>query len=137
MAPLLVGGAGGVGGAGEGWCWGEAEGDTTARPPAPNTRQLAVLTHAAPQATRGSQHPVPGHCLVTEGCLRQRPGKRFVYLKSASNFRDVDSLLQETLPPGPVEDGVYTYAALGLAGRMSELSIEQKRGYGCGFPHFA
>ena len=50
---------------------------------------------------------------------------------------DVDSLLQETLPPGPVEDGVDTYAALGLAGRVSELSIEQKRGYVRGFPHFA
>ena len=42
---------------------------------------------------------------------------------------DEDSLLQETLPPGPVEDGVDTYAALGLAGRVSELSTEQKRGY--------
>ena len=50
---------------------------------------------------------------------------------------DVDSLLQETLPPGPVEHGVDTYAALGLAVRVSELSIEQKRGYVCGFPHFA
>ena len=50
---------------------------------------------------------------------------------------EVDSLLQETLPPGPVEDGVDTYMALGLVGRVSELSIEQKRGYVCGFPHFA
>ena len=50
---------------------------------------------------------------------------------------DVDSLVQETLPPGPVEDGVDTYAVLGLAGRVTELSIEQKRGYVCGFPHFA
>ena len=49
----------------------------------------------------------------------------------------MDSLLQETLPPGLVEDGVDTYAALGLAGRVSELSIEQKRGYVRGFPHFA
>ena len=50
---------------------------------------------------------------------------------------DPDSLPQETLPPGPVEDGVDTYAALGLAGWVSELSTEQKRGYVCGFPHFA
>ena len=50
---------------------------------------------------------------------------------------DVGSLLQETLPPGPVEVEMDTYAALGLAGRMSELSIEQTRGYVCGFPHFA
>ena len=50
---------------------------------------------------------------------------------------DVDSLLQETLPPDPIEDGVDTYAALGLAGTVSELSIEQKRGYVHGFPHFA
>ena len=50
---------------------------------------------------------------------------------------DVDSLLQEILPPGPVEDGVDTHAALGLAGRVSELSIEQKRGYVRGFAHFA
>ena len=50
---------------------------------------------------------------------------------------DVDSLLQATLPPGPTEDGVDTYAALGLASRVSELSFEQKRGYVCGFPHFA
>ena len=35
---------------------------------------------------------------------------------------DVDSLLQATLPPGPVEDEVDTYEALALAGRVSELS---------------
>ena len=35
---------------------------------------------------------------------------------------DVDSLLQSTLPPGPVEDAVDTYGALALAGRVSELS---------------
>ena len=39
---------------------------------------------------------------------------------------DVDFLLREQLPPGPVEDGVDTYVALGLAGRVSELSIQQK-----------
>ena len=39
---------------------------------------------------------------------------------------EVDSLLQETLPTGPVEDGVDTYTTLGLAGGVSELSIEQK-----------
>ena len=50
---------------------------------------------------------------------------------------DVYSPLQETLPPGPVEDGVDTYMALGLAGRVSGLSIEQKGGYVRGFPHFA
>ena len=35
---------------------------------------------------------------------------------------DVDSLLQATLPPGPVEDEVDTYKALALAGSVSELS---------------
>ena len=35
---------------------------------------------------------------------------------------DVDSLLQATLPPGPVEDEVDTYEALALAGSVSELS---------------
>ena len=35
---------------------------------------------------------------------------------------DVDSLLQATLPHGPVEDEVDTYEALALAGRVSELS---------------
>ena len=35
---------------------------------------------------------------------------------------DVDSLVQATLPPGPVEDEVDTYEALALAGRVSELS---------------
>ena len=35
---------------------------------------------------------------------------------------DVDSLLQATLPPGPVEDEVDSYEALVLAGRVSELS---------------
>ena len=35
---------------------------------------------------------------------------------------DVDSLLQATLPPGPVEDEVDTYEALVLAGRVSRLS---------------
>ena len=49
---------------------------------------------------------------------------------------DVNSLLQAILPPGLVEDEVDTYAALGFTGRGSELSIEQKRGYVCGFPHF-
>ena len=39
---------------------------------------------------------------------------------------DEDSFLQETLLPGPVENGVDTYTALALAGRVSELSIEQK-----------
>ena len=35
---------------------------------------------------------------------------------------DVDSLLQATLRPGPVEDEVDTYEALALASRVSELS---------------
>ena len=35
---------------------------------------------------------------------------------------DMDSLLQATLPPGPVEDEVDRYEALALAGRVSELS---------------
>ena len=39
--------------------------------------------------------------------------------------------LQATLLPGPFEDEVDTYKALALAGRVSELSIEQKRGYVC------
>ena len=34
----------------------------------------------------------------------------------------MDSLLQATLPHGPVEDEVDTYEALALAGRVSELS---------------
>ena len=34
----------------------------------------------------------------------------------------MDSLLQATLPPGPVEDEVGTCEALVLAGRVSELS---------------
>ena len=50
----------------------------------------------------------------------------YQYHKSKTEF-DVDFLLQATLPPGSVEDEVDTYAALGLAGRVSELSIEQKR----------
>ena len=61
---------------------------------------------------------------------------RGCYHKSKTEV-DVDSLLQATLPLGPVEDEVDTYAALGLACRVSELSIEQKRGYVCGFAHFA
>ena len=63
----------------------------------------------------------------------------WLYHKSKTEV-DVDSLLQATLPPGPVEDEVDTYVALGLAGRVSflgGLSIEQKRGHVCGFPHFA
>ena len=39
---------------------------------------------------------------------------------------DWDSLLQATLLPGPVEDEVDTYAALGLAGRVSELQLNKK-----------
>ena len=34
----------------------------------------------------------------------------------------MDSLLQATLPPGPVEDEVDTYKALAPAGGVSELS---------------
>ena len=34
----------------------------------------------------------------------------------------MDSLLQATLPPGPLEDEGDTYEALALAGRVSELS---------------
>ena len=34
----------------------------------------------------------------------------------------LDSLLQATLPPGPVEDEVDTHEALALASRVSELS---------------
>ena len=60
----------------------------------------------------------------------------WLYHKSKTEV-DVDSLSQATLPPGPFQDEVGTYAALGLAGRVSELSIEQKRGYVCGSPHFA
>ena len=45
----------------------------------------------------------------------------WLYHKSKTEVY-VDSLLQATLLPGPVEDGVDTYAALGLAGRVSELS---------------
>ena len=37
---------------------------------------------------------------------------------------DVDSFVQATLPPGPVEDDVDTYEALTLAGRVSELSYK-------------
>ena len=35
---------------------------------------------------------------------------------------DVDSPVQATLSPGPVEDEEDTYEALALAGRVSELS---------------
>ena len=49
----------------------------------------------------------------------------------------MDSLLQAIFPPGPIEDAVDTYEALALAGLVNELSIEQKRGYVCSFPHFA
>ena len=35
---------------------------------------------------------------------------------------NVDSLRQATLPPGPVQDKVYTYEALVLASSLSELS---------------
>ena len=45
----------------------------------------------------------------------------WLYHKWKLDF-DVDSLLQATLPPGPVEDEVDTYEALALAGRVSELS---------------
>ena len=36
---------------------------------------------------------------------------------------DVDSLMQATLPPGPVEDEVDTYEALVLPGRVSILIL--------------
>ena len=40
----------------------------------------------------------------------------WLYHKSKTEV-DMDSLLQATLPPGPVEDEGGTYAALGLVGR--------------------
>ena len=54
-----------------------------------------------------------GICFVLHALHRGRECKLEV---------DVDSLLQATLPPGPVEDEVDTYEALALAGRVSELS---------------
>ena len=55
----------------------------------------------------------------------------WLYHKSKTEI-EVESLLQATLPPSPVEDEVDTYAVLGLAGRVSELSIEQKLLAKCG-----
>ena len=79
---------------------------------------------------------LPGFCLTTVECPMQGriPADEEAWLYHESKMEvDMYSLLQATLPPGPVEDEV----TLGLAGRVSELSIEQKRGYVCGFPHFA
>ena len=49
----------------------------------------------------------------------------WLYYKSKT---EVD-LLQAILPRGSIEDEVDAYAALGLAGRVSEFSNEQKREY--------
>ena len=68
---------------------------------------------------------LPGFCLTTIECpMRGRitaDKDAWLYHKWKPEF-DVDSLLQATLPHGPVEDEVDTYEALALARRVSELS---------------
>ena len=68
---------------------------------------------------------LPGFCLTTVECPMQghitADEDAWLYHKWKPEV-DVDSLLQATLPPGPVEDEVDTYEALALAGRVSELS---------------
>ena len=68
---------------------------------------------------------LPGFCLTIvecpmRGCIAADEDV-WLYHKWKPEV-DVDSLLQGTLPPGPVEDEVDTYEALVLAGRVSELS---------------
>ena len=67
---------------------------------------------------------LPGFCLIIVECPMQGriPADEEAWLcHKLKTEVDVDSLLQETLLPGPVEDGVDTYVALALAGRVSEL----------------
>ena len=68
---------------------------------------------------------LPGFCLTIvecpmRGCIADDEDA-WLYHKWKPEV-DVDSLLQATLPPGPVEDEVDTCEALVLAGRVSELS---------------
>ena len=66
-----------------------------------------------------------GFCLTTVKCpMRGRipPDEDAWLYRKWQTEVDVDSLLQATLPPGPVEDEVDSYEALVLAGRVSELS---------------
>ena len=66
-----------------------------------------------------------GFCLTTVECpMRGRipPDEDAWLYRKWKTEVDVDSLLQATLPPGPVEDEVDSYEALVLAGRVSELS---------------
>ena len=68
---------------------------------------------------------LPGFCLTTVECPMRghitADKDAWLYHNWKPEF-DVDSLLQATLPHGPVEDEVDTYEALALAGRVSELS---------------
>ena len=69
---------------------------------------------------------LPGFCPTTVKCpVRGRiPTDEDAWLffhKWKLEF-DVDSFLQATLPPGPVEDEVDTPEALALASRVSKLS---------------
>ena len=62
---------------------------------------------------------LPGFCLTTVECpMRGRiPADEDAWLYHKSKTKvDVDCLLEATLPPGPVEDEVDSYAALGLNG---------------------
>ena len=68
---------------------------------------------------------LPGFCLTIvecpmRGCI-DADEDAWLYHKWKPEV-DVDSLLQSTLPPGPIGDEVDTYEALALAGRVSELS---------------
>ena len=68
---------------------------------------------------------LPFFCLTIVECPMQgritADEDAWLYHKWKPEFH-VDSLVQATLPPGPVEDEEDTYEALALAGRVSELS---------------
>ena len=89
----------------------------------PFSHFFAHLHHGFPPLSWGDG--LPGFCLTTVECpMRGRitaDEHAWLYHKWKPEV-DVDSLVQATLAPGPVEDEVDTYEALALAGRVSELS---------------
>ena len=66
-----------------------------------------------------------GFCLTTVECpMRGRipPDEDAWLYRKWKTEVDVDSLLQATLPPGPIEDEVHSYEAFVTVSRVSELS---------------
>ena len=93
---------------------------------------IPIHHHLSPQGCPKQYMTVKHNCqtqqkkVILEKILKQVSKSRYTSL-STLTLGHVDSLCKKLSPPGPAEDEVDTYTALGLASRVSELSIEQKK----------